>query len=648
MTFKSIKTKIIVGFMSCVAVAAIVLGIVMLIALDFQADYSGTLTSSAAADSANKTVNLTVQADGAVSRYLASAAAADKALLAQRLKDLASHGQGGAAAVEASANLATDLITKTQLLTVGLFDQSSALSGAVASLGEIVSSSSDAEIVKIAMQIGSTYSFAVVQIGRYAVREDPVAVNAGKEALKRIVDAAGQLQNQSAATARMKRVAGIVARDAQALSDTFDGFVKEIAGRNDALKKLQDAFDGISNEAQQRQRTAAASLAGLSASAGVSNQRLMTSVVAGTPLVIVIGIVMSLLIGRSITRPIESLSGAMRTLADGDLTVEVPAKENQDEVGQMAKTVQVFKDNALKIQALEAEQKAVEARGEAEKKAAMAQLADGFEREVGSVVAAVSASAADLQGAATQMSATAKETNRQATVLAKASDQASSNVQTVAAAAEQLSSSIAEISRQVAESSAITGRAVEDVKRTGTTVEALAEAAQKIGDVVKLISDIASQTNLLALNATIEAARAGDAGKGFAVVASEVKNLASQTARATEDIGSQIASIQTATGESVSAMRNIADTIAKMNEIASGIAAAVEEQGAATAEIARNVQQAAAGTGEVSSNIAGLTDAAAKTGDAASKLQDSASALGKQATTMRGSVANFLSNVRAS
>jgi methyl-accepting chemotaxis protein len=364
-------------------------------------------------------------------------------------------------------------------------------------------------------------------------------------------------------------------------------------------------------------------------------------------LAVVIALLASLVVSRGITRPVGAMTQAMKKLADGDLTVEVPAKENRDEIGDMAKTVQVFKENALKVKALEEEQRRAEERAEAEKKAALAALADGFERQVGGVVSAVSASAVDLQGAAEQMSGTAEETSRQATAVAAASEQASTNVQTVAAAAEELASSIAEISRQVAESARITGQAVDDVARTGSTVEALATAAQKIGDVVKLISDIASQTNLLALNATIEAARAGDAGKGFAVVASEVKSLASQTARATEEIGSQIAAIQNATSESVDAMRGIGTTIGKMNEIAAGIASAVEEQGAATAEIARNVQQAAAGTNDVSSNIAGVTTAAADTGKSAENLQRSAGTLGQQATTLKSAVAGFLAEVRA-
>ncbi|MBL8652990.1 MAG: hypothetical protein JNJ97_02250, partial [Alphaproteobacteria bacterium] len=226
-------------------------------------------------------------------------------------------------------------------------------------------------------------------------------------------------------------------------------------------------------------------------------------------------------------------------------------------------------------------------------------------------------------------------------------EEASTNVQTVAAATEELSSSISVISRQVTESARMSSKAVDDVGKTSQTVEALANAAQKIGNVVQWITEIASQTNLLALNATIEAARAGEAGKGFAVVASEVKRLASQTARATDEIGAQINEIQSATGQSVEAMRSIGETIASMNSIASTIASAVEEQGAATQEIARNVQQAAAGTSEVSSNISGVTRAAEDTGSAASLVQRAAADLGGQANDLRNAVEQFLRQVRS-
>ena len=361
----------------------------------------------------------------------------------------------------------------------------------------------------------------------------------------------------------------------------------------------------------------------------------------------VLGLLFAFLIAKGITAPIGDMTGAMTKLAGGELTTDVPSLSNKDEIGAMAKAVQVFKDNAIRVKSLEAEQKAAEARAAEEKRAAMIALADDFEGKVGGVVAEVSTQANRMQESAAQLTATAEETSRQATAVAAASEEASTNVQTVAAATEELSSSISEISRQVTESARMSGKAVDDVGRTSQTVEALANAAQKIGNVVQLISEIASQTNLLALNATIEAARAGEAGKGFAVVASEVKSLASQTARATDEIGAQINEIQAATGQSVEAMRSIGETIASMNSIASTIAAAVEEQGAATSEIARNVQQAAAGTSEVSSNITGVTRAAEDTGTAAGMVQKAAGDLGGQANDLRNAVEQFLRQVRS-
>ncbi|MBC8792015.1 MAG: methyl-accepting chemotaxis protein [Tagaea sp. CACIAM 22H2] len=362
---------------------------------------------------------------------------------------------------------------------------------------------------------------------------------------------------------------------------------------------------------------------------------------------LVLGLLFAYVIAKGITSPIGDMTGTMTKLAGGELEIEVPSLSNKDEIGAMAKAVQVFKDNALKVRALVAEQKAAEVRAAEEKRMAMNALADGFEVKVGGVVKEVSTQATHMQESATQMTATAEETSRQATAVAAASEEASTNVQTVASATEELSSSISEISRQVTESARMSSQAVDEVTKTSQTVEALVNAAQKIGNVVQLISEIASQTNLLALNATIEAARAGEAGKGFAVVASEVKSLACQTARATDEIGAQISEIQAATSQSVEAMRSIGETIARMNSIAATIASAVEEQGAATQEIARNVQQAAAGTGEVSSNITGVTRAAADTGNAANLVQRAAADLGKQASDLRGAVEQFLRQVRS-
>ncbi|MBV8536518.1 MAG: methyl-accepting chemotaxis protein [Alphaproteobacteria bacterium] len=352
-------------------------------------------------------------------------------------------------------------------------------------------------------------------------------------------------------------------------------------------------------------------------------------------------------IGRALSRPVIAMTGAMQALAAGDMSVEIPARARRDEIGQMAAAVEVFKQTMADANRLRADQEASKARAETDKKAAMNKMADEFEAGVKDIVRMVSAAASELQTTAQSLTTTAEETQRQSTAVAAASEQASANVQTVATAAEELASSIAEISRQVAESTKIADQAVTGAEQTNLQVQALADAAQKIGDVVKLINDIAGQTNLLALNATIEAARAGDAGKGFAVVASEVKSLALQTAKATDDIAAQINAIQSATRDSVQAIRTIGQTIGRMSEIATAIASAVEEQGAATMEIARNIQQASTGTAEVSSNIIGVNKAAGETGASSAQVLQAASALSKQSETLSVQVDGFVAKVRA-
>lgn len=409
------------------------------------------------------------------------------------------------------------------------------------------------------------------------------------------------------------------------------------------------------------------------ASAVAGAKTFMTFMVIG-------GILIALAIGffyvqRNVIRRLGNLAQAMQKLATGDMTVNIDTS-GRDELAAMARTVQVFKDNALEKERLEAEQKEAEARAaeerrrqeeekrqaeeraererreaearaEAEKKAALQKMAEQFEQSVMGVVEQVSKAAGTMEVTAKGMSAAATQANERSSMVAGASEEASSNVNSVATAAEELSSSINEISRQVSESATIAGQAVGEVDRTNETVRGLADAANKIGEVVSLITDIANQTNLLALNATIEAARAGEAGKGFAVVAAEVKNLATQTARATDEIAGQISNIQGETGNAVEAIGGIGQTISRINDIASGIAAAVEEQGAATQEIARNVQLAAAGTSEVNQNIGQVSEVVGQVGDASSQVLSAAGELTRYSQTLHDEIEEFLKAVRA-
>ena len=349
---------------------------------------------------------------------------------------------------------------------------------------------------------------------------------------------------------------------------------------------------------------------------------------------------------RGVTAPIGIMTAAMRRLADGDRTIDVPGKERSDEIGGMAQALEVFKQNAIEADRLAAEQRK-DQEVKLQRAARIGDLISRFEGQIAGIMGNVSSATTQLDGTARGMNTIADRTLAEAAASAAAAEQTAANVQTVASAAEEMSASIQEIAQQVAKSTAAASQAVEVAESTGATMRDLAEAAGRIGSVVSLIQEIAGQTNLLALNATIEAARAGEAGKGFAVVASEVKSLANQTAKATEEIASQINGIQNATTGAVAAMDEIARAVSSLNAIAANISAAVEEQNATTVEISRNVQQAAAGTVEVSQSVATVRAASSETGQAAGEVLSAVAGLTAQATDLRREVDGFLSGIRA-
>ena len=377
--------------------------------------------------------------------------------------------------------------------------------------------------------------------------------------------------------------------------------------------------------------------------AAASSQR---NLILGTVAILIGAILLALLLGRGLSRPLAAITAVMNRLSGGEIDVTIPGSERHDELGTMAGAVEMFRRSMIEARGMREAQEASKQQSELEKKALQRQMADRFEADVKSVVAAVAQATNDMQRAAGEITTSVGGTSQRAAAAAVASDEASASVNAVAAATEELASSVAEIGRQVTHSSEVADSAVLKAGQTTEMVSSLASAAEKIGDVLRLIGAIASQTNLLALNATIEAARAGEAGRGFAVVASEVKELANQTAKATDEIAGQVAAIQAATGDCVTAIGGISNTIREISGIATTIAAAVEEQDSATREIARSVQQAATGTSEVSVNVTGASQSADQSRTLANNVATATGQLSQQADALSRSVDTFLAGLR--
>jgi len=497
-----------------------------------------------------------------------------------------------------------------------------------------------------ASRLVDDFATAMIDIERSRATDDSLLVDDAKKALAAALKEGDTLSGTLTDPAP-KAALDPIRADMKGLSDQLKAMeaLQDKVGNHFAKFDAQGRDLAAMTESLRVEANRGAGAVEAAAFAAVSRSTYVE--LAGAAIVTLMAIVMAWFTARSVLRPLNGMTDAMDRLAGGDTSAEVPSLGRRDEVGAMAKAVQVFKENALHVELLQTERAQAAEQAAAEKRQALQSMATALEESVRRVVTVVATTSEDLMAAARGMADTADQTSRQSTAVAAASEEVSANVQTVAGASEDLTMVGQDIARQIARSSQMAGQAADQARETGATVDQLAASAQKIGEVVGLIHSIATQTNLLALNATIEAARAGDAGKGFAVVASEVKNLATQTAKATEDISVQIAENQAATQKAVAAIRSIAKTIMDVNEITVGITGQVEKQGIATVEISHNIQMAAAGTQEVSTNIADVNRIAGETREAAGHVQEGATRLGQQFDELQQEVDRFVSSLRS-
>jgi methyl-accepting chemotaxis protein len=502
-----------------------------------------------------------------------------------------------------------------------------------------------AAVTVASKKVAALFQTATALVGTFIVNSDQ-SIAAGALARLKFVEAALPAipANEAKVAQAVKDATGYLDAYRKSLTKLVDNAKEldelsiEMADSTVAIMKASNAMKADLLADQQR-------LDSESSEAISETQRLVVMLAIGGFL---LGAVLALLLGSGMSRPMIAMCKAMRELAGGNFDVVLPGLGRKDELGEMAAAVEEFKVQAIaKAERDAADLDAQNKAAAAGRRAELIRFADQFEATVGSIVANVSASAVQLEASAGTLTRTAETTQNLSGQVAGASEQASSDMQSVAAATEELSASVDEIGRQAQESNRIAEAAVLQAQQTDGRIGKLSRAAQEIGDVVKLITAIAEQTNLLALNATIEAARAGDAGRGFAVVASEVKSLASQTAKATDEISTHIAGMQGATQESVAAIKEIGGTIGQISNIASTIASAVQEQSSATQEIARSVQSVAEGTSEAAANIMEVNRGAAETGSASSNVLDAARSLSSESTRLREELDRFMANIRA-
>jgi len=510
---------------------------------------------------------------------------------------------------------------------------------------------SDAERLMNPMRLAAVVDAVRITVMRYGTTLATADADDAKLALTyaelAIADTEAEMAGAGADDAKLKALVTalktVMTADRAALDDVIK-VAGDLRAKQADLAKASAAIDAQVSKINERLGAGRSQRGAKTAASVQQTQQTLIFTAAGA---LVLGAVLAWLIGASVSGPIRSMTDRMQSLAAGELDEAIPGGDSRDEIGRMARAVEVFRENALAVRRMQSEATTQRQATEADRARMMAQLASRFEQGMQGVITGVGGRAEDMGRSAEELARVAERGRGLAEAVATRAEEASVNVQTVASATQELAASIREISSQVQRSVTVSSRATDETQRTSELIHGLSSAAEKIGTIIQLIQAIASQTNLLALNATIEAARAGDAGKGFAIVASEVKNLASQTAQATEQIASQIASIQNVTGETVAAITQFGATVKEMADIATAIAAAVEEQGAATGDIARNVEQAASGTAAVTREIGDVRAVAGETDAGAEAALAAAAALQQQAVSLKSNVDDFLHTIRS-
>jgi methyl-accepting chemotaxis protein len=544
------------------------------------------------------------------------------------------------AAVAEAADHRRSAVATLVAATAALSNSGTALAEGAVRIGDKVLAQGGATVL-------SDVAASIVAASHAVATEAPTDFDATHAVLRQAREHLAATTEAAGDVPRIQRLGGVVSAAINALDKALIEVQSAIAGRGQSLDTLAMAVARTETAASEAAQTITRDQQARRTRTMAAQALLQDRVLWATSGACLLGAALAILLGLSITRPLERLAGVMVRLADGDLTPAVPGTAARHEIGAMARTVEIFKANAVERRQMEADEAARKHQAEGEKRQAIMLVADDFEGAVAGVLESVATGAERVDTAAQAVVNSAQRTREQVEGVATVSAGASANVQNVAGAAEELSASIAEVASQVARAASTAHEANERTRHTQEAVHNLIDAANRIGDVIGVIGGIANQTNLLALNATIEAARAGEAGKGFAVVAFEVKNLATQSAQATGSISAQIAAMQASTREAVGAIGGIGQVVEHLDQIATAIAAAVEQQRAATSEIARNVHQAAVGSEQLNDNIDGVSAAAQTSGEAANDVLEVAQDLTAQSTALRQAVGAFLTKVRA-